>query len=208
MLGIAMTDLYLIRHGETLFNQQGCFQGHSDSPLTAIGAEQALRLVSYFKDTPLQQLYCSDLGRAIASVSPLATAKKLPVQLCERLREVSYDYLDGQAKTTLSLEDKGKLQRLFSAELHYRIGNGESLAEVQMRLFKKINEIESLHQGQSIAVMTHGLSIVMLIKKVLGIPVDAPRHFNIYNASVCHLSFKSGEWTLQSIERNDIPKSI
>jgi len=207
MLGIAMTDLYLIRHGETLFNQQGCFQGHSDSPLTELGEQQALHLVSYFKNIPLQQIYCSDLDRAIASVTPLAVDKNLPVQLCERLREVSYDYLDGQAKKTLSTEDKEKLQRLFSAELNYRIGNGESLAEVQMRLFKKINEIELNHTGQSIAVMTHGLSIVMLIKKILGIPVDAPRHFNIYNASICHLSLKAGQWTLQSIERNDMPKN-
>jgi len=199
-----MTDLYLIRHGETLFNQLGCFQGHSDSPLTEVGQQQALSLVSYFKAIPLQQLYCSDLGRAIISATPLSDAKKLPLQTCPRLREISYDYLDGQAKRQLTEEDKHKLTRLFSAELNYRIGKGETLAEVQMRLFKKINEIEATHSGQSIAVMTHGLSIVMLIKKILHIPVDAPRQFNIHNASVCHLSFKSGKWVLQSIERNDL----
>ena len=37
-----MTDIYLIRHGETLFNQLGCFQGHADSPLTSQGEKQAL----------------------------------------------------------------------------------------------------------------------------------------------------------------------
>ena len=73
-----------------------------------------------------------------------------------------------------------------------------------MRLFDKINALNKLHQGQSIAVMTHGLSIVMLIKKILQIPVDAPRMFNVHNASVCHLSFRSGQWVLQSIERNDV----
>ena len=199
-----MTDLYLIRHGETLFNQLGCFQGHSDSPLTEVGQQQALSLVSYFKAIPLQQLYCSDLGRAIISATPLSDAKKLPLQTCPRLREISYDYLDGQAKRQLTEEDKHKLTRLFSAELNYRIGKGETLAEVQRRLFKKINEIEAAHSGQSIAVITHGLSIVMLIKKILHIPVDAPRQFNIHNASVCHLSFKSGKWVLPSIERNDL----
>lgn len=199
-----MTDLYLIRHGETLFNQLGCFQGHSDSPLTEVGQQQALNLVNYFQTTPLQQLYCSDLGRAITSARPLAEAKNLPVQTCEQLREISYDYLDGQSKQQLTVHDKQKLQRLFSAELDYRIGEGETLREVQLRLFNKINEIQMAHAGQSIAVMTHGLSIVMLIKKILQIPVDAPRQFNIHNASVCHLSFKSGKWLLQSIERNDL----
>ncbi|MEJ6077473.1 histidine phosphatase family protein [Vibrio sp. 1-Bac 57] len=199
-----MTDLYLIRHGETLFNQLGCFQGHSDSPLTATGHLQASNLVSYFNDIPLQQFYSSDLGRAIATATPLAKAKQLPLQTCPLLREISYDYLDGQAKRQLTDKDREKLTRLFSAELDYRIGEGETLAEVQMRLFDKINALNKLHQGQSIAVMTHGLSIVMLIKKILQIPVDAPRMFNVHNASVCHLSFRSGQWVLQSIERNDV----
>lgn len=199
-----MTDLYLIRHGETLFNQLGCFQGHSDSPLTATGHLQASNLVSYFNDIPLQQFYSSDLGRAIATATPLAKAKQLPLQTCPLLREISYDYLDGQAKRQLTDKDREKLTRLFSAELDYRIGEGETLAEVQTRLFDKINALNKLHQGQSIAVMTHGLSIVMLIKKILQIPVDAPRMFNVHNASVCHLSFRSGQWVLQSIERNDV----
>lgn len=199
-----MTDLYLIRHGETLFNQLGCFQGHSDSPLTETGHLQASNLVSYFNDIPLQQFYSSDLGRAVATATPLAKAKQLPLQTCPLLREISYDYLDGQAKRQLTDKDREKLTRLFSAELDYRIGEGETLAEVQTRLFDKINALNKLHQGQSIAVMTHGLSIVMLIKKILQIPVDAPRMFNVHNASVCHLSFRSGQWVLQSIERNDV----
>ncbi|WP_299663017.1 histidine phosphatase family protein [uncultured Psychromonas sp.] len=199
-----MTDLYLIRHGETLFNQLGCFQGHSDSPLTETGHLQASNLISYFNNIPLQQFYSSDLGRAVATATPLAKAKQLPLQTCPLLREISYDYLDGQAKRQLTDKDREKLTRLFSAKLDYRIGEGETLAEVQTRLFDKINALNKLHKGQSIAVMTHGLSIVMLIKKILQIPVDAPRMFNVHNASVCHLSFRSGQWVLQSIERNDV----
>jgi len=201
-----MTDLYLIRHGETLSNLQYCFQGHSDSPLTEQGQQQALALVEYFKSIPLQHIYSSDLGRAVVTATPLAQAKKLPLQVCSRLREISYDHLDGQPRKELSEEDKLKLKRLFSGELNYRIGEGETLAEVQNRLFDKITEIEAAHSGEAVAIMTHGLSIAMLIKQVLHIPVDAPRMFNIHNASVCHLSFNEGNWMLQSIERSDSKK--
>ncbi|WP_409438845.1 histidine phosphatase family protein [Psychromonas sp. GE-S-Ul-11] len=198
-----MTNIYLIRHGETLFNQQGCFQGHSDSPLTEKGQQQALQLVEYFKAIPLQQLYCSDLGRAQNSAAPLAITHQLTLHTSKRLREISYDYLDGQPKLQLTLQDKQKLQRLFSGELGYRIGKGETLQEVQKRVVNKLNEIALSHPGQSIAVMTHGLSIVMLLKQILHIPVDAPRQFNIHNASVCHLTYEADQWTLQSIQRND-----
>lgn len=197
-----MTDLYLIRHGQTLSNQQGCYQGHSDSPLTEQGQQQALKLVDYFQSISLQHIYSSDLGRAIATVTPLVQSKLLPLDVCASLREISYDYLDGQPKHSLSEQDAQKLKRLFSAELNYRIGQGETLAEVQTRIFDKINAIQKVHRGESIAVMTHGLSAAMFIKKVLQIPVDAPRMFNIHNASVCHLTFKDGHWILQSIERN------
>lgn len=103
-----MTNLYLIRHGETVFNQQGCFQGRADNPLTALGEQQASQLVSYFNDISLQYIYCSHLGRAISSATPLTKAKKLPLQMCPLRREISYDYLDGQPKDTLSSVDKYK----------------------------------------------------------------------------------------------------
>ena len=198
-----MTDLYLIRHGETIFNQQGCFQGHADSPLTPLGLQQAEKLVSYFSQIPLQHIYSSDLGRAISSATPLSIAKDLPLKLCPLLREISYGYLDGQPKESLSEYDKEQLRRLFSAELNVQIGEGETLNQVQSRLFNRINEIQRLHAGEKVAVMTHGLSMVMLLKKILHIPVDAPRQFNVHNVSVCHLTFKSNQWWLQSIERND-----
>ena len=35
--------LYLMRHGQTVFNLKGKIQGASDSPLTALGVQQAMQ---------------------------------------------------------------------------------------------------------------------------------------------------------------------
>jgi broad specificity phosphatase PhoE len=43
-----MKRLYLVRHGETLFNTQGKIQGWSDSPLTERGIKQAQAVRDYF----------------------------------------------------------------------------------------------------------------------------------------------------------------
>lgn len=40
--------LYLMRHGETLFNQLGLIQGWCDSPLTTNGKQQAQAARDYF----------------------------------------------------------------------------------------------------------------------------------------------------------------
>ncbi|SUN77401.1 phosphoglycerate mutase family protein [Streptococcus massiliensis] len=44
-----MTTLYLMRHGQTFFNQQGLVQGSSDSPLTEPGIEQAQKAQAFFQ---------------------------------------------------------------------------------------------------------------------------------------------------------------
>ncbi len=196
-----MTEIYLIRHGETTWNQQGRLQGHLDSPLTEKGQTDVLKLLDYFQGIQLDALYSSDLGRAVNSITPLAENKALPIITDKQLRELSYDHLDGKAKQLLSDTEKRQLAVLFSGHLGYRIGSGESLYELQIRLTKRINEIVTAHPQQKIVIMSHGLSIVMFLKEVLAIPVDAPRNFNIHNGSVTHLTFENDRWMLQSIQR-------
>ncbi len=196
-----MCEIYLIRHGETLWNQQGCLQGHLDSPLTNNGQQQALRLLAYFQEISLTALYSSDLGRAQKSIAPLAEQQQRPVLLNKSLREISYDYLDGVAKNKLTAQQKEQLTLLFSGKKDICIGKGESLEQLQQRVSDCLNSIAKQHQGKHVAIMSHGLAIVMFLKEVLNIPVDAPRTFNIHNASITHLSFRQGEWMLQSLHR-------
>lgn len=60
-----MGRLYLVRHGETLFNVQHKIQGWCDSPLTARGIAQAKRLAAYFDPLPLDHAYSSTAERAV-----------------------------------------------------------------------------------------------------------------------------------------------
>ncbi|WP_019616269.1 histidine phosphatase family protein [Psychromonas ossibalaenae] len=194
-----MTDIYLIRHGETTWNKQGRLQGHLDSPLTEKGKNDALHLLNYFQDINLDAIYSSDLGRALTSVSPLAQIKQLTITRKVELRELSYDHLDGKPKQSLSSTDKKQLATLFSAQLGYRIGQGESLQTLQKRLSRCLHGIALAHPGQKVAVMSHGLAIVMFLKEILYIPVDAPRTMDIHNGSVTHLTFDGQNWMLQSL---------
>lgn len=49
-------DLYLLRHGQTLFNSKHLISGWSDSPLTEKGIEQARRAGLFFQKAMSQQL--------------------------------------------------------------------------------------------------------------------------------------------------------
>ena len=61
-----MTDMILIRHGETDWNVQGRFQGQIDVPLNERGQSQAARMAERLAREPVDVFYCSDLLRTLS----------------------------------------------------------------------------------------------------------------------------------------------
>ena len=55
--------LYLMRHGQTLFNKMRKIQGFCDSPLTEEGIKQAQKVGAYFKNIDLDHFYSSTSER-------------------------------------------------------------------------------------------------------------------------------------------------
>ena len=56
-------NLYLVRHGETLFNQRHKIQGWCDSPLTSNGKKQALQVKEKLSGIEIDHYYCSYASR-------------------------------------------------------------------------------------------------------------------------------------------------
>ena len=90
-----MTEILLIRHGETLWNQQGRMQGQNDSPLTPTGLEQARKLARRLKDVAFTALYSSDLGRAHQTARCIADATGHEIIADRGLRERSFGIFEG-----------------------------------------------------------------------------------------------------------------
>jgi broad specificity phosphatase PhoE len=59
-----VTELLLVRHGETDWNAEGRLQGHTDRPLNEYGRRQAQRLADELAGEELEAIYSSDLARA------------------------------------------------------------------------------------------------------------------------------------------------
>jgi probable phosphoglycerate mutase len=87
-----MTELWLVRHGQTDWNLEGRYQGQSDIPLNAAGLEQARQLAERLSVTHFEALYSSDLQRAFQTVAILGERLGLAVRLtsaCARSIRVS-----------------------------------------------------------------------------------------------------------------------
>src|ERR1700675_244272 len=81
--------LLLVRHGETVFNVTGRWQGQGDSPLTERGLAQARELGRALAHESIAAVYSSDLGRAMQTAREVAAPHGLDVQSELRLREIN-----------------------------------------------------------------------------------------------------------------------
>ncbi|MDR2860352.1 MAG: histidine phosphatase family protein [Elusimicrobiota bacterium] len=92
-------NLYVIRHGRTLFNMIDRVQGFSDSPLTQEGVIQALRLGENLKDIEFITAFTSDLGRQRATAKHILSKNKkdIPKSIPELygLREWNFGGFEG-----------------------------------------------------------------------------------------------------------------
>lgn len=93
------TEVYLVRHGETMFNQLNKVQGWCDSPLTVKGINDLKRTASALSQVHFDNMYSSDLKRAIDTVhlmknanvvSDIGKIRKLP-----EFREVFFGTFEG-----------------------------------------------------------------------------------------------------------------
>ena len=82
-----MLKLYVVRHGETLFNKKHLIQGCCDSPLTSEGVQQAEHLHQKLINTPFTACYVSPMNRAIQTATQIIQDRDIPIFINENLKE-------------------------------------------------------------------------------------------------------------------------
>ncbi len=87
-----MTEIYLVRHGQSANNAFAEHLRVPDPGLTEIGEQQAAALANWFSSHPIDFLYCSPFLRALETVRPLAELTQLPVRVRANLFEVGGCY--------------------------------------------------------------------------------------------------------------------
>lgn len=87
--------VYLMRHGQTLFNELKKIQGWCDSPLTDLGKQQASQAKGYFKEAGIQfgQAFSSPQERACETLEIICD---LPYQRIKGLKEWNFGRFEGE----------------------------------------------------------------------------------------------------------------
>ena len=184
------TVLILIRHGETLWNTQLRMQGSLDSDLTPKGESQIKALGEWMKEVPFDYLYCSDTPRAHKTAEAIRKFTGHNLNLDKRLREKNLGVFEGLTSEEARERYPETFQQFKTAGASYVIDQGESTQQLLKRALDAIEEIRDRHPQKVAVAVTHGGVVRVLMKHVLGIPLDAPTQFLIGNTGIFRLVWR------------------
>lgn len=164
--------VYLVRHGETVWNAEMRFQGHSDISLTDQGKLQASALGKRLQREQFSSFYASDLGRAFETASIIASHHKLEVHQEPAFREINFGNWEGLTFEQIKEQYAEAAAKWWKEPFTNQVPGGESLEEVVERSMMALQKICQRHKGQNILIATHGGVIRSIICQVLGIDLN------------------------------------
>ena len=184
------TVLILIRHGETIWNTQLRMQGSLDSDLTLKGESQIKALGEWMKEVPFDYLYCSDSGRARKTAEAISKYTGHTLNFDKRLQEKNLGIFEGLTSEEAREQYPETFKLFKTAGANYEIDQGESTQQLLDRALEVIEEIRIRHPQKVVVAVTHGGVVRVLMKHVLGIPLDAPTQFLIGNTGIFRLVWR------------------
>ncbi|HEY3426968.1 MAG TPA: alpha-ribazole phosphatase [Negativicutes bacterium] len=167
-----MTKLILVRHGQTVWNVEMKYQGHSDIALTEKGVQQAELVANRLANEKINAVYASDLSRAFQTAEKIARKFTLPVTSLPDLREISFGKWEGLTYDGIYKEWPDVMNKLFTHPDEVQIPGGETFRQVKERASQAIEKLVAKHPDETIAVVSHGGTIRTILCAILDIHLN------------------------------------
>jgi probable phosphoglycerate mutase len=158
-------EVCLVRHGQSVSNAAGVWQGQGDSPLNEFGRAQVEGLSSALRGQRYDLVLSSDLSRA----ADTATASGVQVEHDRAWREIHVGDWEGLTMEEVVERFPEQIEAL-KARKTFAIGGGESWPEVFQRADASLAALrERLPDGGRAIVFTHGGIIAAVLSGLLGV---------------------------------------
>jgi alpha-ribazole phosphatase len=194
-----MTRITLIRHGETLWNADGRFQGQQDIPLNETGRAQARITAEACTPLPFTAIYTSDLSRAWETAELIAAPHHLTPIRDARLREASFGEWEGCSLPEIAARWPEIVAAWRLDSLRTRPPGGETLEAVQARVADLLTVLVERHPDEEIAVVAHGGSVRAMIVQALGGDLTIFRRMRLDNCAVSVICGDGSDYALVSL---------
>ncbi|MCQ4924509.1 histidine phosphatase family protein [Tissierella carlieri] len=164
--------IYITRHGETKWNKEGRMQGWQNSDLIENGVKGAKKLGYRLRDIDFDCIYCSPLGRAVATAEHIRQDKDTEIILVDSLREMGFGKWEGMGHDTI--------KELYPTE-HFNFWNrphlyspieGESFEELFERVKGVLNQIISNSSLENVLIVSHAVVIKAIYAIIRKYPLE------------------------------------
>lgn len=184
-----MTKLILVRHGQTIWNKLGKYQGQSDIALSEEGIAQAEKLGDNFPVADVRAVYASSLQRAVATGQAVADKFGLKAVPCDELMEICFGDWEGLTYEQINARWSDVHDGLFFRPDITDCPKGEGFVAVQKRAVAKLKELVKKHEGETFVIAAHGGVNRTLLCYALGLPLRYMWNIRQDNTAVNIISF-------------------
>lgn len=167
-----MTKVYLVRHAEAEGNIYRRFHGWYNSLITDNGYRQIAALAKRFEGEQIDAVYSSDLFRTMTTAGAVYKSRGLELHTDPGLREIGGGVWEDKPWGELRREDKESLERFNMGDPTWQVEGSETYGGVQERVCGTILKLAAAHEGQTIALFSHGTAIRTAIAKFSGLPLE------------------------------------
>lgn len=190
-----MTEIILVRHGETEWNRQEVFRGRLDIDLNDTGRRQAELLGEHLSRIKVDAVYSSPLKRALETADRIARHHRLGVQTAHGLIDLDYGEWQGLSKETVKTKYKGLYTQWTEKPHQVRIPGGESLDNVTERAVGVVDEVIARYQGR-VVLVSHRVVNKVLICALLGLGNSRFWHIKQDTAGITTFTYENGRFIL------------
>ena len=166
--------LYVVRHGEAVWNTENRICGRTDSPLTEKGRAQAAALAPHLPK--VDRVLCSPLSRARETAEILTRGTGLAIKIEPRLIEQDFGSFEGRDRGTEAFLAAKK-------EPACRFPGGESSFETAARVYSLLNELKAEGSEETVLLVCHGAVMRIIETYFRDMPMDEFYHFSPANCT-------------------------
>ncbi|RVX44187.1 putative phosphoglycerate mutase [Nonomuraea polychroma] len=170
-----MTDLVLVRHGETVWHAENRYAGVSDVELTPRGHAQAAQLAAWAAGAGLSAVWASTLSRARITAEASAAKSGVALRTDARLREL--DFGEGEGLTSAEMTERFPGARAaFEADpAGHPLPGGEDPHAAAARFVAALHDIAAADPGGRVLVVAHTTAIRLALCRLIGVPLGEYR---------------------------------
>ena len=193
-------EIYIVRHGETLWNKEKKLQGRTDIDLNENGRNLARQTGEALMNTRIDRIYASPLKRAKETAELIRNGRDIELKTDNRLMELCFGCYEGQNFSELIRDESLTFRYFFKQpELYVPAPDAESLEDLIRRAGNFMREeIEPLaNQFERVMIVAHGALNKGIMSYIKGHDIDCFWSGGLQqNCNVIIVDYTDGNYTI------------